>query len=215
MPNLENLRKQAKLYLRWHRDGHYPVAAQIRAVLPRFRDLSDREVLQQSFKLADAQELVARQAGFENWQALKAGAKTMSDKQQEAAIRPVFNTAEPELFVADFEVACGFFTEKLGFEIVFTYGEPPFYGQIRRDKALLNLRLICQQVYVDDIREREELLAAAITVGSASQIRQLFVEFQAAGVDFFRPLKQEPWGARTFIVRDPDGNLLLFAGAAA
>lgn len=215
MPNLENLRKQAKLYLRWHRDGHYPVAAQIRAVLPRFRDLSDREVLQQSFKLADAQELVARQAGFENWQALKAGAKTMSDKQQEAATRPVFNTAEPELFVADFEVACAFFTEKLGFEIVFTYGEPPFYGQIRRDKALLNLRLICQQVYVDDIREREELLAAAITVGSASQIRQLFVEFQAAGVDFFRPLKQEPWGARTFIVRDPDGNLLLFAGAAA
>ncbi len=214
MPNLENLRKQAKLYLRWHRDGHYPVAAQIRAVLPRFRDLSDREVLQQSFKLADARELVARQAEFENSQALKAGAKTMSDKQQEATVQPVFNTAEPELFVADFEVACGFFTEKLGFEIVFTYGEPPFYGQIRRDKALLNLRLICQQVYVDDIREREELLAAAITVGSASQIRQLFVEFQAAGVDFFRPLKQEPWGARTFIVRDPDGNLLLFAGTA-
>lgn len=36
MPNLENLRKQAKLYLRGHREGHYPVAAQIRAVLPRF-----------------------------------------------------------------------------------------------------------------------------------------------------------------------------------
>jgi hypothetical protein len=28
-------------------------------------------------------------------------------------------------------------------------------------------------------------------------------------------MKQEPWGARTFIVRDPDGNLLLFAGPAA
>jgi hypothetical protein len=23
MPNLENLKKQAKLYLRWHRDQHY------------------------------------------------------------------------------------------------------------------------------------------------------------------------------------------------
>ena len=42
MPNLENLKKQAKLYLRWHRDRHYPVAARIRAVLPRFRHLSDR-----------------------------------------------------------------------------------------------------------------------------------------------------------------------------
>ena len=64
MPNLENLKKQAKLYLRWHRDQHYPVAARIRAVLPRFRYLSDREVLAHSFKLSDAQELIARKAGF-------------------------------------------------------------------------------------------------------------------------------------------------------
>jgi len=41
MPNLENLKKQAKLILRWHRDRYYPVAAQIRAVLPRYRQLSD------------------------------------------------------------------------------------------------------------------------------------------------------------------------------
>jgi uncharacterized glyoxalase superfamily protein PhnB len=54
-----------------------------------------------------------------------------------------------------------------------------------------------------------------MTVGSAAEIRQLFVKYQAAGVDFQQTLKQEPWGARTFIVRDPDGNLLLFAGPAA
>ncbi len=60
MPNLENLKKQAKLYLRWHRDRHYPVAAQIRARLPRFGHLSDREALAHSFKLSDAQELVAK-----------------------------------------------------------------------------------------------------------------------------------------------------------
>jgi len=215
MPNLENLRKQAKLYLRWHRDGRYPVAVQIRAVLPRFRDLTDCEVLQQSFKLADAQELVARQAGFESWQALKAGVQAVTESKVSTAIAtPALNAAEPNLFIADFEAACAFYTDKLGFEIVFTYGEPPFYGQIRRGQALLNLRLIRRAVFVDDIREREELLAASMTAGSAAEIRTLFAEFQAAGVDFFRPLKQEPWGARTFIVRDPDGNLLLFAGTA-
>ena len=139
----------------------------------------------------------------------------MTDKRDPtAAVTPELNAAEPELFVADFEAACAFFTDKLGFEISFTYGEPPFYGQVRRGRALLNLRLICQPVFVDGVREREELLSAAITVGSAAEIRALFAEFQAAGVDFFRPLKQEPWGARTFIVRDPDGNLLLFAGTA-
>ena len=95
MPNLENLRKQAKLYLRWHRDGHYPVAAQIRAVLPRFRDLSAREILQLSFKLADALELVARQAGFESWQALKAGAKIMTDTKATVTATSALNASEP------------------------------------------------------------------------------------------------------------------------
>ena len=58
MPNLENLKKQAKLYLRWHRDRYYPVAARIRAVLPSYRHLSDVEVLAHSFRLSDAQELI-------------------------------------------------------------------------------------------------------------------------------------------------------------
>src|SRR5262245_35857562 len=127
MANLENLRKQAKLFVRWHRDGHYPVAAQIRAILPRFRDLSDRDVLQQPFRLSDAQELVARQAGFESWRALKSGVQAMTDKQTPMTARPILNPAEPELFVADFEAAQAFYTDKLGFEVVFTYGEPPFY----------------------------------------------------------------------------------------
>jgi catechol 2,3-dioxygenase-like lactoylglutathione lyase family enzyme len=213
MPNLENLRKQAKLYLRWHRERHHPVAAQIRAVLPRFKDLTDRQILDGDFKLGDAQELVARQSGFETWQALKAGVQTMPDTAP-AAVTPKLSAVEPELFVADIKASCEWFT-KLGFKTVFTYGEPPFYAQVKRDAAALNLRLVREPVYIRDIREREELLGASLTVDSAAEIKQLFLQYQAAGVDFFRPLRQEPWGARTFIVRDPDGNLLLFAGPAA
>ncbi|HEY2871726.1 MAG TPA: VOC family protein [Reyranella sp.] len=214
MPNLENLRKQAKLYLRWHRERHHPVAAQIRAVLPRFRELSDREILDGAFQLSDAQELVARQSGFETWQALKAGVQAMPDTTSTAP-SPKLGAAEPELFVADIKAACAWFTNKLGFTVAFTYGEPPFYAQVKRDTAAINLRLVCEPVFVGDIREREELLAASLTVDSAAEIKHLFLQYQAAGVDFFRLLKQEPWGARTFIVRDPDGNLLLFAGPAS
>ncbi len=103
---------------------------------------------------------------------------------------------------------------KLGFTIAFTCGEPPFYGQVKRDRAALNLRLVCEPVFAGDIREREQLLSASVTVDSAAEIKELFLQYQDAGVDFFQPLRQEPWGARTFIVRDPDGNLLLFAGPA-
>ena len=215
MPNLENLRKQAKLYVRWHRDRYYPVAAQIRAVVPRFKDLTDRQVLDREFRLSDAQELVARQSGFESWQALKTGVQTMPAAAKASVTTPELTEVEAQLFVADIKASCAFLTDKLGFTVVFTYGEPPFYGQVKRDHARLNLRVVCEPVFVGDIREREQLLGASMTVDSAAEIRQLFLDYQAAGVDIFQPLKQEPWGARTFIVRDPDGNLLLFGGPAS
>ena len=58
------------------------------------------------------------------------------------------------------------------------------------------------------------MLSASLTVAHAEEIEALFLEFQTAGVTFFQTLKQQPWGARDFIVKDADGNLLLFAGPA-
>lgn len=214
MPNLENLRKQAKQYLRWHREHYHPVAAEIRAALPRFRHLDDHQILEANFQLADALELVARQSGFEGWEALKTGAPAMTDVPGQTTPEPFLSSTAAQLFVADVTASCAFFTGKLGFSLDFAYGEPPFYAQVIRDKAQLALRLVCEPVYVGDIRQREHLLAAAITVDSAAEIKQLFLNFQAAGVSFHQPLRKEPWGARTFIVLDPDGNLILFAGPA-
>lgn len=213
MPNLENLRKQAKLILRWHRDRYYPVAAQIRSGLPRFSQMTDPDILAHSFRLSDAQELVARQHGFESWQALKTGLPTMPD-HADTTTKAVLTAAEPELFVADIKTSCDFFTDKLGFAIAFTYGEPPFYAQVMRDAARLNLKCMDQPVIDPTLRDREQLLSAALTVATAVEIKQLFLEFQTAGVAFFQTLRREPWGARNFIVKDPDGNLLLFAGPA-
>ena len=59
-----------------------------------------------------------------------------------------------------------------------------------------------------ELRDREEWLSAALTVATSAEIKALFLEFQAAGVTFFQTLKRQPWGAKNFIVRDPDGNLL-------
>ncbi|MCC7346517.1 MAG: VOC family protein [Variibacter sp.] len=213
MPNLENLRKQAKLVLRWHRERYYPVAAQIRA-LPRFAHLSDPEILAHEFKLSDAQELVARQAGFESWQALKTGIASMPAHAAAAAPKPTITATAAELFVGDIRRSCDFFTRKLGFSIVFVYGEPPFYAQVRRDRGLLNLKCMDRPVIDPVLRDREQLLSSDMGLDTAEEIKQLFLEFQAAEVPFFQPLRKEPWGARTFIVQDPDGNLLLFAGPA-
>jgi catechol 2,3-dioxygenase-like lactoylglutathione lyase family enzyme len=132
--------------------------------------------------------------------------------QADTPSRAFLTVAEPQLFVADINTACDFFTGKLGFAIEFTYGEPPYCAQVKRDAARLNLRCVKQPVIDPALRDREELLAASLTVATAAEIRQLAEEFQAAGVVFFQALKREPWGALDFIVRDVDGNLLLFAG---
>jgi catechol 2,3-dioxygenase-like lactoylglutathione lyase family enzyme len=214
MPNFDNLRKQAKLILRRHRDRYYPVAAQIRSGLPRFSRMTDPDILTHAFKLGDAQELVARQHGFESWSALKTGLPTMTGHADKQSTKAVLTAAEPQIFVADIEAACAFFTGKLGFAVAFTYGEPPFYAQVTRDLVRLNLRCVAAPLIDGTLRDREQLLAASLTVATADEIKQLFLEYQAAGLTFFQTLKRQPWGARDFIVKDPDGNLLLFAGPA-
>jgi len=214
MPNLENLKKQAKLILRWHREKRYPVAAQIRALMPRFSNMPDSEILAASFKLSDAQELVARQHGFDSWQALKAGLTAASRKAKSSPSKATITCAEPQLFVTDIKRSCEFFQQKLGFSLEFSYGDPPYYAQMRRDAARLNLRYVEGPVIESTRRDREELLSVSMTVATADEIKLLFLEFQSAGVTFHQTLKKQPWGAKNFIVKDPDGNLLLFAGPA-
>ena len=214
MPNLENLKKQAKLILRWHRERHYPVAAQIRGLLPRFSNMPDSQVLAANFKLSDAQEMVARQHGFDSWQALKAGLSAQLRRAKSSPSKATIVCAEPQLFVTDIKRSCEFFQKKLGFSLVFTYGEPPYYAQVARDAAHLNLRCVERPVIESAVRDREQLLSVFMTVATADEIKLLYLEFQSAGVAFTQTLKKQPWGAKNFIVNDPDGNLLLFAGPA-
>jgi len=219
MPNLENLKKQAKLILRWHCERHYPVATQIRAHLPRFLNMPDSEILAASFKLSDAQEIVARQQGFDSWQALNTGLSKTPLKvkplpSKSSPSKATIVGAEPQLFVTDIQKSCGFFREKLGFTLVFSYGKPPYYAQVGRDAARLNLRCVERPVIESTVRDREELLSVSMAVATADEIKLLFLEFQSAGVAFHQTLKKQPWGAKNFVVKDPDGNLLLFAGPA-
>jgi uncharacterized glyoxalase superfamily protein PhnB len=214
MPNLENLKKQAKLIVRWHRERHYPVAAQIRELMPRFSNMPDAEILAANFKLNDAQEMVARQHGFDSWQAMKAGLSTTSRKVKSSPSKATIVCAEPQLLVTDIKRSCEFFREKLGFLLLFSYGKPPYYAQVGRDAARLNLRCVEGPIFESTVRDREELLSVSMTVATADEIKLLFLEFQSAGVTFHQTLKKQPWGAKDFIVKDPDGNLLLFAGPA-
>jgi catechol 2,3-dioxygenase-like lactoylglutathione lyase family enzyme len=145
----------------------------------------------------------------EGWKAHRKAHPARINMSSQRPHKAVLLAAEPQLFVADMLAAFEFYQKRLGFSLGFSYGNPPFYAQVARDGARLNLRHLDKPSLDPEIRDREDLLSASVVLDDATP---LFLEYQAAGVPFARTLRTEPWGARTFIVRDPDGNLLLFAG---
>lgn len=204
MPSIETYRKQAKLLVRWHREGNYSVGGKLR-LLYRFRDVTDREVLDAPMPLALAQEIVAVEAGFADWAALKSGAEGPAGPSPADA--PVLANAVPILFVRDVASAAAFYSEKLGFAIDFLHGKPPFYGAVSRDAARLHLRHVGRPNFAELAMGEQSLILATIETGN---VKALFEEYTAAGAELAQGLVKQAWGGTDFHVRDPDGNVLSF-----
>lgn len=207
MTSLELLKKQAKQLVRDHRDGDYSTAALIRHNLAKYQGLTDREVLDARFQLSDAQEVVARIESFARWKDLAARIRHVTLPEAGAGHRPTLLNAYPQLFVSDMAATCAYYGRVFGFRTVFLHGSPPFYGQVMRDGARLNLRCVDASVFDRTVRDREQLLSAWIPT---ENVKGLYAEFKEAGADFLETYVRVSGPSEHFIVRDPDGNLLCF-----
>lgn len=114
--------------------------------------------------------------------------------------------AIPNIFVKDFQAALAYYTGSLGFHALFIYGEPPFYAHIARDDAILAIRHVTSPVINHDAGEA--LLSAFIEISDADT---LHASLQARGARIWQAPRDEPWHMRSFIVTDPDDNLICFA----
>jgi len=206
MPSLETYRKQAKLLVRWHRERNYSVGGKAR-LLERYRHLTDVEVLEMPLPLTLAQEIVAVEAGFRDWAALKAGAATVSPPLAVDVSEQTLLAAVPILFVRDVATSAAFYQEKLGFQIDFLHGKPPFYGAVSRNRACLHLRFVHETNFVE-LASREGGLI--LTMIETTNVKALFQEYEARGVDLPQRLTRQAWGGLDFHVRDPDGNVISF-----
>jgi catechol 2,3-dioxygenase-like lactoylglutathione lyase family enzyme len=206
MPTLQTYRKQAKLLLRWHREGNYSIGGRVRQ-LKRYQSLTDLQVLSLKFTLALAQEIVAVEAGYQNWAELKAAAADAPKTPRVHSGPPVLRNATPILLVRDVKACATFFQEKLGFEIDFLHGMPPFYGAVSRDEACLHIRYVRQPFFAQAAAQEGSLICAFIQV---SNVRALFEEFKARDVEFAQKPTKQAWGGTDFHVRDPDGNVICF-----
>ena len=179
MPSIATYRKQAKLLVRWHRERNYSVGEKVR-LLERCRHLSDAEVLAMAMPLTLAQEVVAVEAGYRDWPALRAAAEATGAPRLEAG-EPGLGEATPILFVRDVTAAARFYDTRLGFRVDFLHGEPPFYASVSRDRARLHLRFVHQPNFAELAAREQSLIVATITAGDVKAL------FTCVSIPSFRP----------------------------
>ena len=121
----------------------------------------------------------------------------------------MLKAAAPVLFVREVNASAAFFRDILGFEIDFLYGEPPFYGAVSRDGAVLHLKWVHDAVFGAGRVEAEGLIMAFVSVDS---IEALHAEYHAKGARFSQELTKQVWGGTDFHVVDLDGNRIAFVG---
>lgn len=208
MPTLETYRKQAKLLVRWHREGNHSVGGRIRT-LARHAHLTDREALAHPFTLAEAQEIIAREAGQGSWAALKSACSCSPPVFRHSSPTSRLATAIPVLFVSNVERLAEFYRSRLGFTVDFLHGNPAFYGSVSRDGAKLHLKWVHEPVFAQGSMAAEGLIMAFLPV---ENIKALYAELTTAEIPFRQKLTKQAWGGTDFHIEDPDGNVLAFVG---
>lgn len=113
----------------------------------------------------------------------------------------------PQLRTTDLARAIAFYTDRLGFDLAFTFGD--FYAGVGLGAHLLHLKLVDN---ADPSIEfvRGEHLHLHITL---DDLDATFAALQAAGVTIVEPITEREWGMREFVIEDPDGHTVYFAQA--
>lgn len=112
----------------------------------------------------------------------------------------------PLFFATDIPTTLAYYKEKLGFECLGTWQDPPVYAIVARDRQAIHFRC-AEPPTANPEKVEEELLDAYLYVDDADE---LYAEYAAKGVEFTRELGNMPWNSREFVVRDCDGRLLAF-----
>jgi len=112
----------------------------------------------------------------------------------------------PVFFTMDIPATLAYYKEKLGFECVGTWLDPPVYAIVARGRQVIHFRC-AEPPTANPDKYADELLDAYVFVDDADA---LHAEYAAQGVEFTRGIANMPWRSRGFVVKDCDGRLLAF-----
>jgi len=114
----------------------------------------------------------------------------------EAAFR--LTALAPVLHVKDMPAALAYYRDKLGFNVTFSWKEPPRYVCLRLDDVSIHLNFYVPPAGPSHV--------AIFCKG----VDALYAQFAARGVAITEPITNEPYGMREFVVTDLDGHRLVF-----
>jgi uncharacterized glyoxalase superfamily protein PhnB len=112
----------------------------------------------------------------------------------------------PLFLTTNIPTTLAYYKEKLEFECLGTWQDPPVYAIVTRDRQAIHFRC-AEPPTPSPEKYEEELLDAYLYVDDADA---LYAEYAAKGVEFTRELGNMPWNSREFVVKDCDGRLLAF-----
>ena len=112
----------------------------------------------------------------------------------------------PQFFTTDLSATLAYYRDKLGFDCVSTWHDPPVYAIVARDSQTIHFRLAEAPTPNPD-KYADELLDAYLFIEDADA---LYAEYAARGVEFTRALGDTPWHSREFVVKGCDGRLRAF-----
>jgi ribosomal-protein-alanine N-acetyltransferase len=112
---------------------------------------------------------------------------------------------EPTLDVFDVERSIRFYTEKLGFTVAFTYGDPPVYAAVKSSPWSAGARIRLRRV-----EPGQTVTRPAEVIMTLDEVEDYHRRIAPLGIT--TALETEPWGAREFALEDPDGHKLRFMG---
>jgi catechol 2,3-dioxygenase-like lactoylglutathione lyase family enzyme len=118
----------------------------------------------------------------------------------------------PQFLVRDLDAACGFYRDKLGFNIDFVYGEPAFYAGVVRDGITLHLKHTDEPEPSRQFKAQGEHLDIYVYT---DDVDSLYDEYCTNEVSIMKPLIEEPWGTKEFAIQDNNGYIIYFGQVVA
>ncbi len=112
----------------------------------------------------------------------------------------------PQFFTTNMRATVAYYKDKLGFQCVGTWQDPPVYAIVAREQHAIHFRCAAPPV-PNPQKYTDELLDAYFYVEDADA---LYAEYAGRGVEFQRELANTPWRSREFVLKDCDGRLLAF-----